>query len=102
LAGYGMFRFDSEEMLSGELEPVVYCYELQVTKFAQRTGLGSALMNDMETLARVWDMHKVMLTCFLGTSSSIPKTPAIDSSARIANTSALAFYKSIGYADCSR
>ncbi|KAH7104575.1 acyl-CoA N-acyltransferase [Auriculariales sp. MPI-PUGE-AT-0066] len=79
LAGYVGFRFDTEETISGDLEPVMYCYELQVSKAAQRTGLGSALIQDMESLAATWKLDKVMLTCFL------------------ANSSALAFYRHSGF-----
>lgn len=78
LTAYGSFRFDMEEMMSGDEEPVLYCYELQVSTNARRAGLGSALMSDIEALARAWSLNKVMLTCFC------------------ANTSALAFYRRIG------
>lgn len=80
LVAYTMFRFDTEEDAIGEEDPVVYCYELQVSSNARKLGLGAALMRDLESLGRDWKMRKVMLTCFL------------------TNVDAMAFYKRVGFA----
>jgi len=56
---YSMFRFDMEDD-----ECVLYCYELQVSRSAQRGGIGKALMKCLYEIARGWKMQKVVLTVF--------------------------------------
>ncbi|KIO20892.1 hypothetical protein M407DRAFT_132662 [Tulasnella calospora MUT 4182] len=65
LVAYTMFRFDHEEtMEDGIMDPVVYCYEIQISQDTRRSGLGTVLMGDLEAIARKWKMKKVMLTVF--------------------------------------
>ncbi|KAI0307806.1 acyl-CoA N-acyltransferase [Multifurca ochricompacta] len=59
IVAYSTFRFDMEND-----ECVLYCYELQVSQFMQRSGIGRALMLCLCDIAREWSMQKVMLTVF--------------------------------------
>ena len=54
-------------------------YELQISKGAQHRGLGRLLSKQLAQIGRRWGMRKVMLTVLK------------------ANTSAMAFYRSVGY-----
>lgn len=91
LVAYTMFRFDREE---GE-EVVYWCvnlntdpeasvhpnfssYELQVSKNAQKRGLGKKLTQQLADIGSKWGMQKVMLTALKR------------------NTAAIGFYKSTG------
>jgi len=74
LLAFSMFRFEDEED-----EDVVYCYELQVAAAAQGMGFGKKLVNELTTLGRVFNMEKILLTALK------------------ANTSAMQFYKHIGF-----
>ncbi|KAI0051782.1 acyl-CoA N-acyltransferase, partial [Auriscalpium vulgare] len=74
VAAYSMFRF---EMEFGER--LLYCYEVQVSKDAQRCGLGRQLMQFLRDIGKRWQMEKVMLTVLK------------------ANDRACALYKSIGF-----
>jgi len=71
---YSMFRFDVEDD-----ECVLYCYELQVSRSAQRGGMGKALMKCLYEIARGWKMQKVVLTVFKE------------------NHAAFLFYKAVGF-----
>ncbi|GAA5985723.1 hypothetical protein JCM11641_007193 [Rhodosporidiobolus odoratus] len=82
--GFCIFRFDTEETASeeegaDELCDVAYCYELQVDATAQGQGVGRALVEALEKLAKAYRMDKTMLTVFK------------------ANTQAVGFYEKIGY-----
>ncbi|EPQ60753.1 hypothetical protein GLOTRDRAFT_135380 [Gloeophyllum trabeum ATCC 11539] len=57
LAAYVSFRFEPE---AGQ--DVIYCYELQVSRAAQRHGLGKHLMQQVYNVGQRWRMQKVMLT----------------------------------------
>ncbi|KAG8940531.1 Peptidyl-prolyl cis-trans isomerase cyp8 [Tulasnella sp. 424] len=77
---YTMFRFDDEEtMEDGVMEPVVYCYEIQIAEEARRSGIGTVLMSDLEAIARKWKMKKVMLTALRS------------------NVDAISFYEKLGF-----
>ncbi|KAG8935260.1 hypothetical protein FRC02_008395 [Tulasnella sp. 418] len=79
LVAYAIFRFDHEENMEDEMEEVLYCYEVHVSRDVQRSGLGKELFRDMEAIARKWGMKKVMLTTFTN------------------NTQARSFYEKIGF-----
>lgn len=80
LIAYTMFRFDDEEtMEDGVMEPVVYCYEIQIAEEARRSGIGTVLMSDLEAIARKWKMKKVMLTALRS------------------NVDAISFYEKLGF-----
>ncbi|KAI0274643.1 hypothetical protein BC834DRAFT_849034 [Gloeopeniophorella convolvens] len=74
IVAYSMFRFEMEDS-----ECVLYCYELQVSKAAQRSGAGRNLMQSMCHIARQWKMRQVVLTVFQE------------------NEAAVAFYKNMGF-----
>ncbi|EDR15621.1 uncharacterized protein LACBIDRAFT_300721 [Laccaria bicolor S238N-H82] len=74
LIGFAMFRFEYEDQ-----ESVLYCYDLQVTRIFQGTGLGKTLMRQLAKIGSAWKMEKVMLTVFK------------------ANTRAFQFYNSTGF-----
>lgn len=54
---YSMFRFDLDYGCS-----VLYCYEMQVDESSQRKGLGAFMMKALETVAKHWNMSKLVLT----------------------------------------
>lgn len=54
---YAMFRFDFDYGSS-----VLYCYEMQIEKSAQRKGLGKFMMTALEQCAKHWGMEKIVLT----------------------------------------
>ncbi|KAG8989266.1 hypothetical protein FRB94_009351 [Tulasnella sp. JGI-2019a] len=66
LVGFVMFRFDEEETMEEDdsMEDVVYCYEIQISRKVQRSGLGVTLLEDLQKIAKKWRMKKVMLTVF--------------------------------------
>ncbi|KDQ63674.1 hypothetical protein JAAARDRAFT_29703 [Jaapia argillacea MUCL 33604] len=59
IIAYSMFRFEREVT-----EDVVYCYELQVAKSAQRFGIGKVLMQQLAHIGLHFGMTRVMLTAF--------------------------------------
>jgi len=69
-----MFRFEYEDR-----ENTLYCYELEISKAAQRTGLGTILMGHLMTIGSAWEMDKIMLTVFKE------------------NSPALKFYQTVGF-----
>ncbi|CDZ97170.1 Acetyltransferase (GNAT) domain-containing protein [Phaffia rhodozyma] len=79
MAGYIMFRFDQEERLDDELDPVVYIYELSVNPKFQRSGLGRYLVNAAGEIGKKTNMRKMVLTLLK------------------ANAKASTFYESIGF-----
>lgn len=96
VVAYATFRFETEENIEGVEERVLYCYELQVSQRLRRSGLGSALMSDLECIAKRWGMRKVMLTCFLGAFSDAALPRAEAYSCNTANIEAMTFYKRVG------
>lgn len=77
LVGFVMFRFDLEDCSRSDplfrpfsrvtkrrKLPVLYCYELQVDSRHQSLGLGSALVQAMQTIGTQTGMVKCMLTVF--------------------------------------
>lgn len=55
--GFSHFRFDMDYG-----EPVLYCYEVQVDVGVRRCGIGSRLLEILETIARGTQMHCIRLT----------------------------------------
>jgi len=55
--GFCQFRFDMDYGRS-----VIYCYELQIDDAHQNKGLGEHLMKALETLAKVYELERVVLT----------------------------------------
>ncbi|KAJ7110143.1 acyl-CoA N-acyltransferase [Mycena epipterygia] len=74
LVAFTAFRFEFEEG-----QNIVYCYDLQVSKTAQRHGLGRTLMNHLAKIGADFRLDKIMLTVFK------------------ANTRALKFYDDFGF-----
>ncbi|PWZ02754.1 DNA glycosylase [Testicularia cyperi] len=74
VAGFAMFRFDTESSAGPPEDPtakqgeteveVAYLYEIQIKSQHQRDGLGRELMQVIFTLAQQTQMRKVMLTVF--------------------------------------
>ena len=87
IAGFAMFRFDTEPCAAGDVTAregeqeveVVYLYEIQIRSANQRDGLGKELMDVVYDLGKATRMRKVMLTVF------------------DENAAARAFYKRMGY-----
>ncbi|KIM22755.1 hypothetical protein M408DRAFT_281348 [Serendipita vermifera MAFF 305830] len=81
IAGFGVFRFDTEMNENDDEDEyeVLYCYELQTAASARRQGIGRQLMEWMKMFGAKHKMHKVMLTC------------------QKENEGALAFYRSMGF-----
>jgi len=59
LAAFTMFRFEHDEGIY-----VLYCYDLQIRKLYQRTGMGKLLMTALENIGTAWRMEKIVLTVF--------------------------------------
>ncbi|KAK7064165.1 N-acetyltransferase domain-containing protein [Favolaschia claudopus] len=77
LASFAAFRFEFED--EDDDSNILYCYDLQVSKTRQRTGLGRALVENLASIAREFKMDKIMLTVFK------------------ANKQALDFYDNVGF-----
>jgi ribosomal protein S18 acetylase RimI-like enzyme len=78
--GFCMYQLSTEESVDHDTDiPVLYCYELHLLPQVRGQGHGKRLMQTMEAIGRQHNMLKVMLTTFK------------------ANTTAIAFYNSIGY-----
>ncbi|KAH6565970.1 hypothetical protein BASA62_006967 [Batrachochytrium salamandrivorans] len=81
--GFVHFRYTTDDDVdahgNGFRLAVVYCYEIQLEPCAQKQGLGRILMTAMESLGSHYLMRKSKLTVFKH------------------NTSAMEFYKRIGY-----
>ncbi|KAL5495172.1 hypothetical protein ACEPAI_634 [Sanghuangporus weigelae] len=71
---YCIFRFERDEG-----KDVVYVYELQASDVARRLGLGRALIENLESIGRGFQMSLIMLTHLKG------------------NEAAKAFYDSLGF-----
>lgn len=76
LVAFVHFRFELDD--EGK-HPVVYCYEIQVSKEWQGKGLGKHLMHLLHLIGDRFKMNKVMLTCFKH------------------NEGTLSFYEKLGY-----
>ena len=61
LIAFVHFRF---ELDYDEKHPILYCYEIQVTKDYQSCGLGRHLMLMLQEIASKFQMKSVLLTCF--------------------------------------
>ncbi|KAG9015653.1 hypothetical protein FRB90_004606 [Tulasnella sp. 427] len=62
---YTVFRFEQEGTVDDDvMDPVVYCYEMQISSDVRRSGIGTVLMETLEAIARKWSMKKVVLTVF--------------------------------------
>lgn len=61
-----MFTHDSTPAV-----PVVYIYEIHLTKSARGKGLGGFLMRTVENVAKEAGLDKVMLTCFLSNENAL-------------------------------
>jgi GNAT superfamily N-acetyltransferase len=117
---YSMFRFDVEDdecvlywysWLAGFLRfhplPEAHhfplsSYELQVSRSAQRGGMGKALMRCLYEIARGWKMKKVMLTVFKGDDTwsfffSRAFPPLTQRCHFAENHAAFLFYKAMGF-----
>ncbi|KAJ9087923.1 hypothetical protein DSO57_1028262 [Entomophthora muscae] len=83
IVGFCSFQFDLEEIYpvessgseqypdslssqdkESQFREVVYCYEIQVSRDASNQGIGTALMNCLEAIARHWMVPSIMLTVF--------------------------------------
>ncbi|CAJ0588114.1 unnamed protein product [Cylicocyclus nassatus] len=64
--GYTHYRFDMDHNC-----PVLYCYEIQVVQKYQKKGVGTLLMQTLETLAEKTGMDKVMATVFAFNEKSL-------------------------------
>ncbi|KAK6757441.1 hypothetical protein RB195_015330 [Necator americanus] len=64
--GYTHYRFDMDHNC-----PVLYCYEIQVQNKYQKKGVGTLLMQTLETLAEKTGMEKVMATVFAFNEKSL-------------------------------
>ncbi|EYB88875.1 hypothetical protein Y032_0240g3352 [Ancylostoma ceylanicum] len=64
--GYTHYRFDMDHNC-----PVLYCYEIQVEEKYQKKGVGTLLMQTLETLAEKTGMEKVMATVFAFNEKSL-------------------------------
>jgi GNAT superfamily N-acetyltransferase len=60
------FQFHLAKPLGHSFSLSVSSYELQVSRSAQRGGIGKALMKYLYEIARGWKMQKVVLTVFKG------------------------------------
>ena len=78
IVGYTVFRFEWDDEEEPE-HPVLYCYELQVSKTVQGHGVGRQIMSLLVQIADKLKLWKVLLTCFT------------------VNTRALKFYRDIGF-----
>lgn len=78
IVGYTVFRFEWDDEEEPE-HPVLYCYELQVSKTVQGHGMGRQIMSLLVQVAEKLKLWKVLLTCFT------------------VNAQALKFYRSIGF-----
>ncbi|RDB28763.1 N-alpha-acetyltransferase 40 [Hypsizygus marmoreus] len=65
MVAFTMFRFEYEDG-----ENILYCYDLQISRTCQRTGLGKALMQSLEQIGTGWRMGKIVLTVFKGNRSA--------------------------------
>ncbi|KAJ6575192.1 acyl-CoA N-acyltransferase [Mycena capillaripes] len=74
LVAFTAFRFEFEDDKN-----ILYCYDLQVAKQSQRSGLGRALMNHLAKIGADFGLDKIILTVFK------------------VNKRALKFYKSFGF-----
>ncbi|KAE9420450.1 hypothetical protein Angca_007369, partial [Angiostrongylus cantonensis] len=66
LIGYSHYRFDMDHHSS-----VVYCYEIQIEERYQKKGVGTLLIQTLETLAERTGMEKVMATVFAFNEKSL-------------------------------
>lgn len=64
--GYTHYRFDMDHNSS-----VIYCYEIQVIEKYQKKGVGTLLIQTLETLAEKTGMDKVMATVFAFNEKSL-------------------------------
>ncbi|PIO73340.1 acetyltransferase, GNAT family [Teladorsagia circumcincta] len=64
--GYTHYRFDMDHNTS-----VLYCYEIQVEERYQKKGVGTLLIQTLETLAEKTGMEKVMATVFAFNEKSL-------------------------------
>ena len=96
LAGFFFFDFPPHHHFS------LSSYELQVSRSAQRGGMGKALMRCLCEIARGWKMQKVMLTVFKGDDTWCPfffrAFPPLTQRCHFAeNHAAFLFYKAMGF-----
>ena len=80
--------------------PSLSSYELQVSRSAQRGGMGKALMKCLYEIARGWKMQKVVLTVFKGEDMwtfFFEAFPHAQSWHFAENHAAFLFYKAMGF-----
>ncbi|KAG0255454.1 N-alpha-acetyltransferase 40 [Mortierella polycephala] len=65
------FQFVQETTMTDRDAEVAYCFEIQVVPEYQRRGIGAYLIGVLETIGRVTQMDKVMLTVFKANTSAI-------------------------------
>mmetsp|Transcript_7693 Transcript_7693/g.11580 ORF Transcript_7693/g.11580 Transcript_7693/m.11580 type:complete len:209 (+) Transcript_7693:24-650(+) len=59
--GFAHFRFEMD-IDNDPLRPILYLYELQIQKTAQRKGIGNKIVHLLITLGKALEMEKIMLT----------------------------------------
>ncbi|KAF9191195.1 N-alpha-acetyltransferase 40 [Haplosporangium sp. Z 767] len=65
------FQFVQETTMTDRDAEVAYCFEIQVVPEYQRRGIGAYLIGVLETIGRVTQMEKVMLTVFKANTNAI-------------------------------
>ncbi|QRW14894.1 GNAT family acetyltransferase [Ceratobasidium sp. AG-Ba] len=64
LAAFCMFRFEAEPNYEGEMEFVMYIYEIQVAKAFQGAGICRRIFGALEQLSSRYEVQIIMLTVF--------------------------------------
>ncbi|GAB1517437.1 GNAT family acetyltransferase [Rhizoctonia solani] len=72
LEAFCSFRFEAEEDWNGEMQFLVYIYEIQIAQGYRGTGLCRRVFTALEGMCAELDVQVVMLTCFKCNTQALP------------------------------
>ncbi|KAF8710519.1 Acetyltransferase (GNAT) family, partial [Rhizoctonia solani] len=72
LEAFCSFRFEAEEDWNGEMQFLVYIYEIQIAQGYRGTGLCRRIFTALEGMCAELDVQVVMLTCFKCNTQALP------------------------------
>ncbi|CAE6416899.1 unnamed protein product [Rhizoctonia solani] len=72
LEAFCSFRFEAEENIDGEMQFLMYIYEIQVAQGCRGTGLCRRILTALEGMCAELDVQVMMLTCFKCNTKALP------------------------------
>lgn len=96
LSAFCMVRFEAEKNYEGEMEFLIYIYEIQVSESLRGQGVFRRLLTALERLGAELKVQLIMLTCFRCNTKALPVYEHLGFKEHIDTTeTALVFYKSV-------